>query len=283
MEIGYQDWMMKGWLLKRLPLGVLVAIVIGCATVPYTNRSQLIMMSQSEEAALGADAYKQVLAKEPISRDPEVNEIVRDVGQRIAAAAERPDFNWELAVIEKWDVANAFALPGGKMAVYTGLFPIVKDTAGLAAVIGHEVGHAIARHGAERMSQGVVANILATGAAIALGSQSPGMQQATMAALGLGLEVGVMLPFSRSQEAEADRIGIILMAKAGYDPRAAVKVWESFEQAETSRPPEFLSTHPNPASRQEDIRGWLAEALPYFDSVKPAPVRVLPIKKAVKR
>jgi predicted Zn-dependent protease len=267
---------------RQIWLAVLLAVGIGCATVPYTNRSQLIMMSPAEEMALGADAYKQVLAKEPISRDPEVNELVKDVGRRIAAVAERPDFQWELAVIEKWDVANAFALPGGKMAVYTGLFPVVKDTAGLAAVIGHEVGHAIARHGAERMSQGLVANILAAGAQVALGSQSPAAQQATMAALGLGLEVGVMLPFSRAQEAEADHIGIILMAKAGYDPRAAITVWENFEKAETSRPPEFLSTHPNPASRQQDIRGWLPEALPYFKAAQAAPVRALPLRRAAR-
>jgi predicted Zn-dependent protease len=255
--------------------------VSACATVPYTNRSQLIMLSQADEQALGADAYKQVLAKEPILRDPDVTGLVREVGLRIANVANKPDYQWEFTVIQE-DVANAFALPGGKVAVYTGLFPIAKDTAGLAAVLGHEVGHAIARHGAERMSQGVLVDLLATGASVALGGQSAAVRQASMAAFGLGAQVGYLLPFSRSQESEADHIGIILMAKAGYDPSAAIALWQRFAQAEKGRPPEFLSTHPNPEGRQVDIRGWLPEAQRYYNAAKAAPVRELPIVKAAK-
>ncbi|MBI3785648.1 MAG: M48 family metallopeptidase [Deltaproteobacteria bacterium] len=253
-------------------LGLLIAAA--CATVPYTNRSQLIMVSKADEVALGADAYREVLTKESITRDPAFVNPVREVGERIARVADRPDYKWEFNVIQK-DVANAFALPGGKVAVYTGLFPIAKDTAGLAAVLGHEVGHALARHGAERLSQGILVDVASAGAHVLLGNQSPAMQQVTMAALGLGVQVGYVLPFSRSQESEADHIGLILMAKAGYDPQAALALWQRFERAEKDRPPEFLSTHPNPDTRQEDIRGWLPEARQQLTSnlaaVKPLP------------
>jgi predicted Zn-dependent protease len=212
-------------------IGLFALVVFAaCATVPYTKRSQLIVMPSSEELALGADAYRQVLAKEPISHDPALVGPVRDVGKRIARVAERPNYKWELTVIQK-DIANAFALPGGKVAVYTGLFPIAKDTVGLAAVMGHEIGHALARHGAERMSQGVLVDAVATGAAIALGSQAPAL-------------------------------------------------WRRFEAAEKERPPEFLSTHPNPGTRQQDIATWLPEASRYLPANGKVTAVPLPVVKA---
>ncbi len=254
---------------------ILALWVAACATAPYTNRSQLIMVSADQEMALGADAYREVLRNEPVTRDPVLTAPVLEVGERLARVAGRPDYKWEFTVIDK-KVANAFALPGGKVAVYTGLFPIAKDTAGLAAVLGHEIGHAIARHGAERMSQGVLMDVLATGATVALGSYSPGTQQLAMAALGLGAQVGYILPFSRAQESEADHIGIILMAKAGYDPSAAIGLWQRFAALDGERPPEFLSTHPNPGTRQQDIQRWLPEAAKYFNAATAVPVRPLP-------
>src|SRR2546426_1197613 len=156
----------------------------------------------------------------------------------------------------------SFALPGGKIAVYTGIFPVAKNEAGLAAILGHEVTHALARHGAERMSQGLLAQIGLEAASIALGSgTNPAVGQATMAALGLGVNVGVLLPFSRAHESEADHIGLLLAAQAGYDPHEAIHVWERMEQLSKGQPPEFLSTHPGHGTRIKQLEEWMPEAL----------------------
>jgi len=237
----------------------------GCATVPYTNRSQLMMMPVSDELALGADAYREVLSNAKVVRSPTLTTPVVAIGNRIAAVAERPDYQWEFAVIDDPKQANAFALPGGKVAVYTGIFPVAQDTGALAAVMAHEVAHALARHGAERMSQQQLVQIGAIGLAVGLGGQSAAVRNTAMQAFGLGAQVGVMLPFSRSQEAEADHIGLILMAKAGYDPEYALKLWERMEQRnEGQSPPEWLSTHPGYGTRQENIRKWMPEAKGYY-------------------
>jgi predicted Zn-dependent protease len=248
----------------------------GCATVPYTNRSQLMLMSESQDLQLGAAAFNEVLKKERVVRDPQLVEPLQRVGQRIAAAAEKPEYEWQFVVIDDPKTANAFALPGGKVAVYTGLYPIARDDAGLATVVSHEVAHALARHGAERVSQGTLIQVGAVGVAVATSGTSPGTQQAIMQAYGLGSAVGVALPFGRSQESEADRIGLILMAKAGYDPRAAIDFWQRMAAAEQGgRPPEWLSTHPSPETRVADLQKWMPDALAYF---KPpgVPVAVLP-------
>jgi predicted Zn-dependent protease len=256
--------------MKRGPLRATLIVAAlsaasGCTTVPYTNRHQLMLMSQAQDVQLGAAAYQQVLHKERIDTNADVTGPVRRVGERIAAAADKPDYQWEFSVIDDPKQANAFCLPGGKVAVYTGIFPIARDEAGLAAVIGHEVAHALARHGAERMSQGVLLEIGAVGVAAATSGASAGTQQAIMQAYGLGSQVGVALPFSRSQESEADHIGLILMAKAGYDPQAAVGLWERMEAAERGKsPPQWLSTHPSPSTRVTDIQHWLPEAMAYF-------------------
>lgn len=230
-------------------------------------------MLECEELADGADAYQAVISKEAISRDPVLNTAVREVGERIAAVAERPDYDWEFAVLENPEVANAFALPDGKVAVYSGLFPIAKDSAGLAAVLGHEVAHAIARHGAEQLTQKIVIDGLTGGISSAF--EVPGLQFLAGVAIGMGVHVGYKLPFSRAQESEADHIGIILMAKAGYDPREILGLWERFEAAQKQAPIEFLSTHPNPGTRREDLLVWLPEAQAHFDASQAAPVREL--------
>ena len=250
----------------------------GCTTVPYTHRSQLMLMSESDDMKLGADAYQQVLTKEKITRDPKYLEPVQRVGRHIAAVADKPEYQWEFTVIDDPKTANAFCLPGGKVAVYTGIFPYARDEAGLAAVIGHEVSHALARHGAERMSQNTVLQVGAAGVAVAAGASGAGSgtQQAIMQAYGLGSTVGIALPFNRSQESEADHIGLILMAKAGYDPHAAVELWKRMAAAERgSAPPEWLSTHPLPETREQDLNTWMAEAEQYY---KPPgqPVAMLP-------
>ena len=211
--------------------------LVGCETNPYTGRKQLLMTSVNQEMQMGAQAYDQVKSDPNmrLSQDPREIEPVKRVAARIVEAAKRSkysemakQFQWEVTVIEDDKTANAFALPGGKMAVYTGIFPVAKTEAGLAAVMGHEVVHALARHGAERMSQGQVANVglQVVGAAIGMSGGNPMLGQAAMAALGLGAQVGVLLPFSRKHEYEADYIGLLLMAQAQYRPEAAPEFWK---------------------------------------------------------
>jgi predicted Zn-dependent protease len=257
---------------------LILALLAACATVPYTNRSQLMLVPESQDLALGAQAYAEVLKKAKVAHDPEAVDAVREVGERIAKAANKPDYQWEFTVIDDDKTANAFALPGGKVAVYTGMFPVAHDSAGLAAVLGHEVGHAVARHGAERMSQMIPLQVAEVGLAVVLGAASPATQQAVMGAFGLGAQVGIMLPFSRSQEAEADHLGLILMAEAGYDPHAALELWQRFEQtaAAEKAPPEFLSTHPAYGTRQRNIEAWLPEAQRYFHPDPDVKVVTLP-------
>ena len=254
-----------------------------CSSTPYTKRSQLILVPESEEVALGASAYREVLQQSKIVKDPQVTAIVDRVGRRIAEAADKPEYDWEFVVIDEPDAVNAFALPGGKVAVYTGLFPVAQDEAGLAAVIGHEVAHALARHAGERMSQAMLAQFGAVGLSAAFGSASPATREMVYQAYGLGAHVGVLLPFNRTQESEADRIGMILMAKAGYDPAAALEVWQRMEerakrdQKSGGGPPEFLSTHPSHRTRQQDIQSWLDEARGYYTAPPDSDIATLPV------
>jgi predicted Zn-dependent protease len=247
----------------------LLALTLGlaaCQTVPISGRSQLILLSEPEEAQMGAQAYQQVLRKARVSRDPQLNALVTRVGARIARATGRADYRWQFTVIEDARQVNAFALPGGKVAVYTGLLPITQDETGLASVMAHEVAHVIARHGAERVSQGLLVQVGLAAAQAAMASNDPRTVELVTGLLGAGAAVGVVLPFSRAQESEADRLGLILMARAGYDPRAALAVWRRMEQAAAGRghPPEFLSTHPSHAARIQQIEAWIPEALRHF-------------------
>jgi len=236
-----------------------------CETVPVTGRSQLLLVSEGEEAKMGLDAYQGILQKSKVSSDPRLNETVTRVGQRIAVATGRNDYQWEFKVIED-PQANAFCLPGGKVAVYTGILPITRDDAGLAAVLGHEVSHAIARHGGERMSQEMLVQSGLAATQAALARNDPLVVQSVTALLGAGASVGLILPFSRSQESEADHLGLIYMAKAGYHPIAARDLWIRMGEASKggSATPAFLSTHPSAATRVTQIEGWMPEALKYY-------------------
>jgi predicted Zn-dependent protease len=269
-------------------MSVALASLVGCETNPYTGRSQLLMSSVSQEMQMGAQAYSQVKndPKMHQSQDPREIEPVRRVAARIIEAAKRSkyaemanQFQWEVTVIKDDKTMNAFALPGGKIAVYTGIFPVAKTEAGLAAVLGHEVTHALARHGAERMSQGQLTNVtlqvLGTAAGTAGGNAMLG--QAAMAALGAGVQVGVLLPFSRKHESEADYIGILLAADAGYDPRESVHLWERMEQVSGGKgPSEFLSTHPGHETRIEQLKKWMPEAMAIYQTKSPVPAVLLP-------
>jgi len=276
--MGFLECVAMSRLLQVVVTVGALAHFAACASAPYTNRWQIMMVSQSQETTLGADAYHQVLTKAKVDHDPQINGIVRDVGERIARVADRPDYKWEFTVIDAPDTVNAFALPGGKVAVYTGLLPVAQDSAGLAAVLGHEIAHAIARHGAERMSQAMGAEAVGTVLAVGLGGSNPQTANAVMQLYGLGAQVGVLLPWSRTQESEADHIGLILMAKAGYDPEAALALWQRMEKLEGkgSQPAEFLSTHPGYGTRQHDIQSWLPEARRYYQADPNAKVVPLP-------
>ena len=283
---------MCAWRLKRttimLCMLTVTVSVAGCETNPYTGRKQLVMTSIGQEMQMGAQAYSQVKSDPNMraSQDPREIEPVKRVAARIVEAAKRSkyaetakQFQWEVTVIKDDKTANAFALPGGKMAVYTGMFPMAKTEAGLAAVMGHEVVHALARHGAERMSQGQVANVglQVAGAAIGLSGGNPMLGQATMAALGAGAQVGVLLPFSRKHESEADYIGILLAADAGYDPRESVALWERMGQASGGGgQSEFLSTHPSHDTRIEQLKEWMPEAMAIYQKRSQMPATPLP-------
>jgi metalloendopeptidase OMA1, mitochondrial len=266
----------------------LLALTSGCETNPYTGRSQLLMTSVSQEMQMGAQAYSQVKSdpKVKLSQDPREIEPVKRVASHIIEAAKRSkyaeeakQFQWEVTVIKDDKTMNAFALPGGKIAVYTGIFPVAKTEAGLAAVLGHEVTHALARHGAERMSQGQLTNaaLQVVGAAAGASGVNPLLSQGAMAALGAGAQVGVLLPFSRKHESEADYIGILLAADAGYDPRESVHLWERMEQLSGGGgPSEFLSTHPGHETRIEQLQKWMPEAMGIYQSKQPVPAAELP-------
>lgn len=249
----------------RLLLAALAAAA-ACQTVPYTKRSQFLLVSVDEEAALGENAYREALSKAKISGDAAATAMVRRVGGRIAAVSERPDFKWEFNLIDDPKTVNAWCLPGGKVAVYSGLLTVARDEEGLAVVMGHEIAHALARHGSERMSQGLLAQLGGAALSAAMASKPAATQRVAQEAYGAGAAVGVILPFSRAHETEADRIGLILMAKAGYDPGGAVAFWGRMAQASGGKDttPEFLRTHPADAKRIARIEEQLPEARGYL-------------------
>ncbi len=260
-------------------LVLLLGLLAACEPAPVTGRSQMMLVSESEERQLGLQAYRQVVSSEPASHNAGFNSMVERVGRRIAAAAEHPPedmwraphFQWEFRTIDKNQV-NAFCLPGGKVAVYTGLMPIAQTEAGLAVVMGHEVAHALARHGAERISNQMAASVGAAAVANTLAATVGGRNRTYMplvaGALGAGASYGFLLPMSRAQESEADRIGLVLMAMAGYDPREGVALWERMRAANARQPKqaEWLSTHPADTTRIADIRAHLPEAMKFYRS-----------------
>src|SRR6266508_5296488 len=247
-------------------LALVAAVLGGCETVPITGRSQLQLISGAQEVQMGTEAYKDILGKAKVSNDPAQNALVARVGTRIAAATGRSDLPWEFKVIDDPETVNAFALPGGKVAVYTGILPITRDEAGLAVVLGHEIGHVVARHGGERVSQQLLVNVGLEATMAALSGGNPSTVQQVGALLGAGAAVGLLLPWSRAQESEADHLGLILMAKAGYDPHAARDLWVRMAAASkgSGKPPEFLSTHPSEPTRIQQIEGWMPEAMQYY-------------------
>lgn len=240
----------------RLLFLVFLLVLSACVVNRLTGKRSFVLVSDDVMNQLGAQSYQDVKAKSQISSNPRWTEISRRAALRVAKASEE-NFNWEFTLVESKE-ANAFALPGGKIMVYTGILPPAQNEAALAFVLGHEVGHAIARHGAQRISQGLIAEGALVAADLMLARENPN-RDLIMAGLGLGAEVGVMLPFSRAHESEADYMGIIYMARAGYDPAEAAKFWTRMGQGQV-KPPEFLSTHPSDDRRARDLLAVLPTA-----------------------
>jgi predicted Zn-dependent protease len=242
-----------------------------CYTNPVTGRQSLVLVQPSEELSLGAQSFQQIRSQEKISSDPAMNARVRKIGERIAGAvgSDLPNAQWEFVVFDSKQV-NAFALPGGKVGVYSGLLKLASSDDELAIVMGHEIGHVIARHGAERMSeQMVIQGIGALGSAVAETKYSPETVQLFQTAYGCAATVGRVLPQSRRNESEADRMGVIFAAKAGYDPRAAIGFWEKMEEQKTAKAGAFdkyLSTHPADGQRIADLKAMMPQVVPIYEA-----------------
>jgi len=243
-------------------------LVQACATTPITGRSQLRLISEEEETKLGVTAFQQ-LRDEEVKKgrlltereDPAAHAWVKRVSERLIAASGLGNaYKWDYMILNAPDTVNAAAIAGGRIIVYSGILPVCKSDAGLATILGHEVGHVMAHHTAERFSQDQLVNV-----AGALAGASGGGNLATLAVLGLG-QVGFLLPYSRAQESEADYIGVLLMAKAGYDPRESVGLWQRMSQGGGSRGPEYLSTHPNPDTRITQLQNWMPQAMQYYQN-----------------
>jgi len=262
-------------MLKKLFIFSITGLVVyACASVAVTGRKQLSLVSNSEVIPMASQEYAEVIKKGPLSTNQEQTQMVKKVGARIEKAVEEymaskglsselSGFAWEFNLIDDPKTVNAWCMPGGKVAFYTGIMPICKDETGVAIVMGHEVAHAIANHGRERMSQQMVAQYGLATIGELLGQNPTAGQQLLMQAVGAGTNLGI-LKFSREQESEADHIGLIFMTMAGYDPNQAPIFWERMaSMSGGSEPMEFLSTHPSHATRIQDLKGWIPEALTY--------------------
>ncbi|AMJ66275.1 M48 family metallopeptidase [Hymenobacter sp. PAMC 26628] len=257
---------------KTILLASLV-LLASCATVPITGRRQLSLVSGSEMNSLATTQYRTFITENKLSTDAANAAMVKRVGQRIQHAVEQyvaqnnmqgqlDGYQWEFNLVDNKEV-NAWCMPGGKVVVYTGILPLTRDENGLAVVLGHEISHAVARHGAERMSDQLVTQGLSTALSTALSQNPTQTKSLFMQAVGVGSQVG-MLKFSRTQESEADHLGLIFMAMAGYDPRGALPFWQRMAAQSQNNTPEFLSDHPADATRIADIERLLPEAQKYY-------------------
>lgn len=246
----------------------------GCGSVPVTGRKQMLLVSDSQVLTLSLQEYSEFMKTAPVSTDKTNTALVQKVGRNIANAVEAylndngmssmvSEFAWEFNLVNSADV-NAFCMPGGKIVVYQGILPITRDETGLAVVLGHEVAHAVAKHANERMSQQMVAQYGSEALSMAVSTSSAQVQTIASTAFGLGAQYGILLPYSRKQELEADRLGLIFMSMAGYDPNQAAAFWERMSSAGGASVPEFQSTHPSDQTRIQKINEALPEALKYY-------------------
>lgn len=277
---------MKRFFSRRISQFVLTLVmasimVWACSKVPITGRNQLSLVPESEMQSMSYQQYDQFLKENKLSSNATATATVKRVGTRIQHAVELymkehkmsdqlEGYEWEFNLIDSKDV-NAWCMPGGKVVVYTGILPITKDENGLAVVMGHEIAHAVARHGSERMSQGMVAQGLGTALSVALANEPQTTRQLWMTAFGVGAQVGVLLPFSRQQESEADHLGLIFMSMAGYDPHVSVDFWQRMAAAGGGKPPEFISTHPSDETRIANLKKLIPEAMKYYKPMTSSP------------
>jgi predicted Zn-dependent protease len=249
----------------------------GCQEGPF-GRHQIVGMGPQEEAALGAQSFSEVLKTSDVVAGGPVVEAVRRLASQLAAAAELPEvlkemqiqrqeFDWDARVVRDKQI-NAFCLPGGKIVVYTGIIPVARTESALAAVMGHEISHALAHHGAERMAQQRLVQIGQIAVAGSVSDMDRGQQQAIMVALGAGSKFGILLPFSRKHESEADRMGLILMAAAGHHPKHAIELWQRMAEASKGAPAEWMSTHPSHETRISDLERLQSEAMPFYERAR---------------
>ena len=264
---------------KNIILSVVLIIsffLLSCGTVPISGRKQLNIVPSSTMLSMSFQQYDAFLKENKLSTNQAKTRMVQGVGRRLQQAVvqyltdnnqaqELKDYKWEVNLVES-EEENAWAMPGGKVVVYEGILPITKDEAGLAVVMGHEIAHAIAKHGNERMSQGLIAQMGGMALAQAVKAKPKKTQQIWMTAFGVGAQFGLMLPYARLQESEADHLGLIFMAIAGYDPNEAIGFWERMAQKkEGQAPPEFMSTHPSDATRIKNIKQAIPEAMKYYN------------------
>lgn len=259
--------------LKLLLSTLMILNLAACATVPGTGRSQLSLVDDSELNTMAATEYRDMMKKGPLSTDQKSTAMIKNVGAKISRASETylrehglgneiSSYQWEFNLIQS-DQVNAFCMPGGKVAFYTGILPYCKNENGVAVIMGHEVAHAIAHHSRERASQQLMTNVGGTLLSVGLGvgGASSMTSDMAMAAFGLGSQVGILLPYSRAHESEADRIGLTLMAMAGYDPNGAVAFWERMAAGSDKGGSSFLSTHPSDQKRIDDLNKYMPEAM----------------------
>lgn len=250
-------------------------LMTSCSTVPITGRKRIALLPSSNLTSMALQSYRTLLNKSKLSNDFRKVKLVRKVGMRIAHSAEQfmrdegmekelKNFKWEFNLIDNRKVINAFCMPGGKVAVYTGILPIAMDETGLAVIIGHEVAHAIAKHGNERMSQLLLVQLGGVALNVALRNKPEETKGFLMLAFGVATQLGVLLPFSRTHESEADHIGLILMARAGYNPAAAVSFWQRMDKRKGKKLPQFLSTHPANKTRVKRLKNLLPKIIKYY-------------------
>ena len=255
---------------------MLVFFLVACGTVPFSGRKQFTVIPASQMVSLGNDSYAQVLKQNKLSDNQQYTDQVRRVGSRISEAVEEyfsqegmadrlKDYKWEFNVLAS-DAMNAWCMPGGKIAFYEGIMPVCQDDKGVAVVMAHEIAHAVARHGNERMSQQLSVQLGGMVLSEALEKEEETTKKLAMAAFGLGSQVGLLLPYSRTHEKEADELGLYFMAMANYDPRSAPEFWERMQAKGGSRPPEFLSTHPHPENRIKNMQEHMQKALEYYNN-----------------
>lgn len=246
---------------------LLLFVLVSCVTSQETGKSSFNFFPESAEMSLGEQAYKDVLSKNRQSSNPRLTAMIQRVGNRLAAVAKKPNFQWEFRLIES-NEKNAFCLPGGKVAFYTGILPTLQNEAGVAVVMGHEIAHATERHGGQRMSIAFGMTSLSVLTAVLASGDDPNNDKKKMilAAMGVGSTLGVILPFSRANESEADEIGLRYAARAGYDPREGSKIWRRMAAEGGSKVPTFLSTHPNSAGRADSLEAQVSQVWPMYEA-----------------